>query len=504
MAIDELALSLLSRQERLSEEERERRRKERRRARREDLLGKAAGIGLNIGNRILAEKTNDFLNSEQVFNQRIKYKTATNYTERIKDQEKLIQDSGLSASHYYSEQYKPTIKARADELFKEEKLDEDAYNRYMTEQADIYGKKMALKHNEALRLADQVISSDSYDNVLKMANKRPKDVGDYVIGLFRGKSKQNIDDEAFESIKSHAATQNADEFIEFFEGQYRTTRDLVRSHDFAKKVFPGIESVEFTTDEVHTQVVGKKLVVTTQTSHYRTDSEQFIRMQKPTNITMNKVEYDMRTPGELSTAENKAVESFNTNFNYGIRGHDILTTAGFEKFRAIVPEHIAIERIKNLDELAIVSEAWAKIVSEDVNLNSTGKDEMAKTAMLAITNTLPQEIRALQIGIEDDPEKREVLTREFLEGFATNINAVNAVIGNAEVGTVAKVGQPGREAGATPTLTPSTPKPTTTGAPVTMPATITTQEDYDEWLNSLAIGTRFIGSDGKLRTRKDS
>ena len=89
MAIDELGLSLLSRQERLSEEERERRRKERKRARREELMGKAAGIGLNIGNRILAEKTNDFINSEQVFNQRIKYKTATNHAERIKDQEKL-------------------------------------------------------------------------------------------------------------------------------------------------------------------------------------------------------------------------------------------------------------------------------------------------------------------------------------------------------------------------------------------------------------------------------
>ena len=502
MAIDELGLSLLARQERLSEEERERRRKERKRARREELMGKAAGIGLNIGNRILAEKTNDFLNSEQVFNQRIKYKTATNHAERIQDQEKLIQDSGLSASHYYSNRYKPHLKAKADELFKEEKLDEDAYNAYMTEQADAYGEKMALKHNEALRLANQVISSDSYDNVIKMANKRPKDVGDYVIGLFKGKSKQNIDDEAFEAIKKHAATQNADEFIEFFEGEYRTTRDLARSHDFAKKVFPGIVSETFTMSEFESEVVNDQLVIIEKTESYDTSSPEWrLKDKSPIDSDWKKVTYDMRTPGEIDIAKNKLIKSFNDNFNYGIRGHEILTTKGFEKFRAIVPEHIHLERITNVEDLGIVSKAWAQIVSEDVNLNSTGKDAIAKEAFSIISNSLPQKIEILQAKIAETPEEESRLTKEFLTGFANDVTLVRQYLGGADLIPKGRVGQPGTEVGATPTPPPPGPRPTTTGAPVNVPTTVTTQEEYDEWVNSLASGTQYIGSDGKSRTK---
>ena len=64
MAIDELAQSLLARQDRQREEDWERQRKARKRARREQLLSAAGGIAVNIGNRVLAQKSQDFMDRD--------------------------------------------------------------------------------------------------------------------------------------------------------------------------------------------------------------------------------------------------------------------------------------------------------------------------------------------------------------------------------------------------------------------------------------------------------
>jgi hypothetical protein len=448
MSIDELGMSLLAKQDKRREESIRRDRKFHKRARRTQLFGAAANIAVNIGNKVLAQKAEDFLNSEQVYNQKIKYKNATNSAERIKSQEQIIRASGFSTQAFFEDQSRSIIRAQADELYAEERLDKDAYSRYIREQAAVYGKEMALQHDEALKRADRVISSDSYDNIIKMANNRPKNVGEYVIDLFRGKSKRNIDDEAFEAIKNHAATKNADEFIEFFEGEYNRTKDLVQAHDFANKVFPGIVSKTFKDTTYSTKVAGNQLIMLKETSFFDTASHQWLELDNaPFNVVVTKEVFDMSTPAEIDISLNKVIKAFNDNFNYGVRGHAILTTAGFQLFRELVPEAIHIERITNAEDLETVSTIWAKVVANDDNLKSAGKDAVAEAVFDMVTTTLPYELRAFFAAMEKDPERAEELNKELILTVAKFTTLVQQGLGGVQVGVAASVGKPGSWAG---------------------------------------------------------
>ncbi|SVC27715.1 uncharacterized protein METZ01_LOCUS280569, partial [marine metagenome] len=74
MSIDELGLSLLARQDKQREDDLERQRKARKRARREQLLGAAGGIAVNIGNKVLAQRAQEFMDKEFDMSSRAKYK----------------------------------------------------------------------------------------------------------------------------------------------------------------------------------------------------------------------------------------------------------------------------------------------------------------------------------------------------------------------------------------------------------------------------------------------
>ena len=98
MSIDELAQSLLARQDKQREEDWERQRKARKRARREQLLGAAGGIAVNIGNRVLAQKSQDFMDREFDMASRAKYKQAISAGVDTQRLHGSIRDQGYTSS----------------------------------------------------------------------------------------------------------------------------------------------------------------------------------------------------------------------------------------------------------------------------------------------------------------------------------------------------------------------------------------------------------------------
>ena len=196
-SIDELGLSLLSRQERLSEEERERRRKERKRAKREELWGTAANIGVDIGNKILAEKANDFLNSEEIWKRRVNLKNATNNVNLVYKDRDAITASGLKDFEYFGSKARTEFEARLKENTPHLQEGTDAFDRVVSEHVKQIGMERALAHRERLKLANQISSKESYESMLQLNNKRPEDMGGLIIRAVRrkfggGKSKEEI------------------------------------------------------------------------------------------------------------------------------------------------------------------------------------------------------------------------------------------------------------------------------------------------------------------------
>lgn len=181
MAIEDLGISLLDRQERLTEEERrrreERRQKDRRAKRREALTGLAIQGGVKIGNAVLAERSDNFFDKEWDMASRAKYKAAVSarddtqalwtnirQTHDSSADWKLAQLRGIATQHL-----KDTVpdwdgkinKALADEL---------------KEKATNWGTNFDMQHQKSFEIEDY----DKYAAGLQKKFGRPKDIGSWV------------------------------------------------------------------------------------------------------------------------------------------------------------------------------------------------------------------------------------------------------------------------------------------------------------------------------------
>ena len=253
MAIDELGLSLLARQERLSEEERERRRKMRKRERRQELLGKAAGIGIDIGNRVLAEKANDFLNSEEMWQRRVNLKNATNNVDVVYQERDAIAASGLKDFEYFGKKARPQFIQSLKEHTPYIQEGTDAFDRVVSDNVSKIGMERALAHRERVNLANQIATEKSYEAMIKINNKRPKDLGGLIIRAARrkfggGKSKEEIDKIALEAIRTSKLTTSVDQFNTLME-RYHQVGDVESALDYAKIEVPDDDKRDEITEE---------------------------------------------------------------------------------------------------------------------------------------------------------------------------------------------------------------------------------------------------------------
>jgi hypothetical protein len=157
MSIDELGLSLLARQDKQREDDLERQRKARKRARREQLLSAAGGIAVNIGNKVLAQRSQDFMDKEFDMASRAKYKQAIAAgvdTRRLHGQ---IRDQGYTDSSAWKYDQLAEV-ARAKFLATkgpnwDGNIPEEA-RASMKGKATTWGSDFDAKYNESFKLQD--------------------------------------------------------------------------------------------------------------------------------------------------------------------------------------------------------------------------------------------------------------------------------------------------------------------------------------------------------------
>ena len=113
MAIEQYGESILAGVRSRQEQDRKRREKEQLQA---ALTGLGVTIGYRVGNQVLANSMNNFLNNEEVFAAKAQYKSALNNQASLFGLQKQIDSSGMSATDFFADRMRPQFEARAKEI----------------------------------------------------------------------------------------------------------------------------------------------------------------------------------------------------------------------------------------------------------------------------------------------------------------------------------------------------------------------------------------------------
>jgi len=212
-----------------------------------NVAGKFLGTVLND---TLREKTNNFINSAPIMNERIQAKIADDRKRRIGGIQNQIDSSGKSTFEFMFDQHLPSFeegyRAELAEREGEEGWRDFAANPDVFD-ADIRSRlteiitPLAENHDEAYALSQRVGTYEDFNATVELASKNAKPTS--VMGLLSrelrgaisGKSRQDFEDEAFLAIQNGPLAQNADAFNTFMD-KYEQDRDVVKAAKFTEFV----------------------------------------------------------------------------------------------------------------------------------------------------------------------------------------------------------------------------------------------------------------------------
>lgn len=228
MSIEQFGESLLTKQ-------RDRIKKQERRARRADLLGTAATIGIGVYRNNLKKKQEEFFKSAPVMNEKIVYATADTAADQAFAEDAKISSHTGPRNNYYSEGFIPQIKNALLEQNPDLKLaiDKGAYDPMIRAKANEFSKIRVTAQDKRLEAARLHRRSGSFKDSLELANKRPENPAQAIFSMFRGKSREDLEQETVAAYRESAAARGASNLNDF-DDAYGKTRDLLTAIEFSQ------------------------------------------------------------------------------------------------------------------------------------------------------------------------------------------------------------------------------------------------------------------------------
>src|SRR6056300_934905 len=228
MAIEQFGQSLLAgqrqRQQRIA--------KQQRRAQRDVALGTIAGA---VGKNILQSAADNFMQSEPIRAEKRAFRNAVANADIYKRTQEAIDNSGQSAVDYFASinrtQFEQLAKEELNKRGEYELIGEaGAFNSLVTQQVREFAQEQADAQAKGYALASSLASQEDFDSMIGLSKKsaRPQNLLDAGISFLKrkvsGKTKQEIDKEAYDAIINSDIMQNADR-LNLFMDEYRNTKN---------------------------------------------------------------------------------------------------------------------------------------------------------------------------------------------------------------------------------------------------------------------------------------
>ncbi len=308
-----------------------------------NVAGKFLGTVLND---TLREKTNNFINSAPIMNERIQAKIADDRKTRIGGIQNQIDSSGKSTFEFMFDQHLPSFeegyRAELAEREGEEGWRDFAANPDVFD-ADIRSRlteiitPLAENHDEAYALSQRVGTYEDFNATVELASKNAKPTS--VMGLLSrelrgaisGKSRQDFEDEAFLAIQNGPLAQNAAAFNTFMD-QYEQNKDVVKAAKFTEFV----HELEAPTDRYKVDSVesitsvgtGANFRLVQQTTEQKTD---IFTGEKVTTVSKPEVIFDA-TKNNPVLAADQMRQMLQNNVNYKQDVLDDFSSKGQNEF----------------------------------------------------------------------------------------------------------------------------------------------------------------------------
>jgi hypothetical protein len=425
MAIEQYGESILANVRSQQKRERKRREKDELTA---ALTGLGVTIGYKVGNQVLANNMSNFLNNEDVFAAKAQYKSALSNQASIYGLQKEIENSGMSSTDFFADRMRPQFEARAKEVVPFDRVGPaGAYDEMVTAEVRKMAEQQAAAYEKALGAANNLGSQEDFDNMLALNAKDARatnllDAATRSVGrFFTGRSAQDVEEDALNAITNGRMAQNAEKLNVFME-EYKRTKDLQGSYDFANLVVPEpaeeerfLESTKVEYVELGDNIYKRETVQRTDRNTGEVKTEQ----KKPV------IAVELEDPEETEVA---AVKSLMSTFNYGTNARNELTTPAFAEFvrQARDPEvtgqkePINPEQPRSIAEYRKLAEIYNNLTVEKNNLRDAFRQEQVINFQELLLNDAVDVQAFLAIMKQGTPEEKD----EAIRGVAALINSL--------------------------------------------------------------------------------
>ena len=241
--VDRLAGSLLAGQARY----REREEKERRRDRRRERLRNIATIGgkyiYDKINTRLANKTASFLNSEDVLQEIVHHKNATESLVADTNHASKFAEFGGKINYFAETQGRQrAIKDLEYHLSESGQSRDEAqmahYEPWINKQSKIIGQELATAYDARMAIGSKLKDAANYEASVKLNTRTSKTLPGLLLNRLKGLSREELQKESIEAIQNLPQTVYAKKFNELVKNAYRNTGDLKWSFETAKTSLP--------------------------------------------------------------------------------------------------------------------------------------------------------------------------------------------------------------------------------------------------------------------------
>lgn len=425
MAIEQFGESILAGVRSRQEQDRKRREKD---ALKSALTGLGVTIGYKVGNQVLANNMSNFLNNEDVFAAKAQYKSALSNQASIYGLQKEIENSGMSSTDFFADRMRPQFEARAKEVVPFDRVGPaGAYDEMVTAEVRKMAEQQAAAYEKALGAANNLGSQEDFDNMLALNAKDARatnllDAATRSVGrFFTGRSAQDVEEDALDAITNGRMAQNAEKLNVFME-EYKRTKDLQGSYDFANLVVPEpaeeerfLQSTKVEYVELGDNIYKRETVQRTDRNTGEVKTEQ----KKP--VLAKEFQDEEET-------ESAAVKSLMSTFNYGTNARDELTTPAFAEFvrQARDPkvtgqkEPINPEQPRSIAEYRKLAEIYNGLTVEKNNLRDAFRQEQVINFQELLLNDAVDVQAFLAIMKQGTPEEKD----EAIRGVAALINSL--------------------------------------------------------------------------------
>lgn len=411
MAIQQFGESLLSDIRKRNKQEAKRLRKE---EEKQAIIGLGASLIGNIGNKYLAEKTKTFLQNEDIYAANVQQKNALKNKEYLDTVYLDVQKSNMSEVEYFKKQNLAQAEARVAQQYGIEEIGKFGAYRDLSESlATKAAEEQAKAFKEAFEASKKLGTQEEYDALVALNTKKAratsiKDLpAKLFFGLFDGKSQEDLDAQAIEAIADGSMANNAEQFNLFMES-FNRTKDIQKSYELAKTIVPDKDEKYNIEEDTTLQKFGDDLYQVTTTK--KTDR------YNPKNYTSD-VSYKVvgaEGPDGIGL-DTTTMKAFNTVFNYGKEGFQVLKGSAFSEFTdEAAKQGINVGAPENVKQYQELGRLFSKYVADTDNVKDKEvADQKSAIAQVLISNA--QEINAILAGLEEDPTKREELFEDLAE-----------------------------------------------------------------------------------------